>query len=130
MRKDDPPGNRLSPFLLDRFFSANGLYLTRDDLTSSYAIIRHNIRTFRSAGVLAVVKGRHKAESELKKFEDSQEYSDRLDGWRYFVEKSQVKPGTDPIEATQQRQAELEKRESKALRNTTTPIVRSPNPPK
>ena len=80
--------------------------------------------------MLAVVKGRHKAESELKKFEDSQEYSDRLDGWRYFVEKSQVKPGTDPIEATQQRQAELEKRESKALRNTTTPIVRSPNPPK
>jgi len=122
---------RQSPFavLFDRFFSANGFYLTRDDLTSSYAIIRHNIRTFRSAGVLAVVKGRHKAESELKKFEDSQEYSDRLDGWRYFVE-SQLKPGTDPIEATQQRQAELEKRESKALRDTTTPIVRSPAPPK
>jgi hypothetical protein len=101
-----------------------------DDLTPSYAIIRHNIRTFPSAAVLAVVKGRHKAESELKKFEDSQEYSGRHDGCRYFVEKSQVKPGTDPIEATQQRQAELEKRESKALRDTTTPIARSPNPPK
>ena len=67
--------------------------MTRDDLTSSYAIIPHNIWTFRSAGVLAVVKGRHKAESELKKFEDSREYSDRLDGWRYFVKKSPVSRG-------------------------------------
>ena len=108
----------------------NGFYLTRDDLTSSYAIIRHNIRTFQSAGVLAVVRGRHNAESELKKFEDSQESSDRHDGWRYFVEKTQVKPRGDPIEATEQRQAELEKRESKALRDATTPIDRSPNPPK
>ena len=129
MRKADP-GDRPFAVLLDRFCSANGFYLTRDDLTSSYAIIRHNIRTFRSAGVLAVVKGRHNAESELKKFEDSQESSDRHDGWRYFVEKTQVKPGTDPTEATQQRQTELEKRESKALRDTTSPIIRAPNPPK
>ena len=90
-------GGRPFAVLLDRFYSANGFYLTRDDLTSSYAIIRHNIRTFRSAGVLAVVKGRHNAESELKKFEDSQESSDRHDGWRYFVEKTVVKPGTDPL---------------------------------
>ena len=107
---------------------ANGLFLTRDEASSSYAIIRHNIRTFRSAGVLAVLRGRHDAELELKKLEDSQDSSDRHDGWRYFVEKTQVRPGTDPIEATQQRQAELEKRESKALRDTTTPIVRLPNP--
>ena len=109
---------RQPPFavLLDRFFSANGFYLTRDDLTSSYAIIRHNIRTFPSAAVLAVVKGRHNAESELKKFEDSQESSDRHDGCRYFVEKSQVNRGIDPIDATQQRQAELEKRIESAAR--------------
>lgn len=124
------PEDRAFAVLLDRFYSVNGFYLTRDDINSSYAIIRHNVRTFRSAGVLAVVKGRRNAELELKKFEDSQESSDRHDGWRYFVEKTQVKPGTDPIEATQQRQVELEKRESKALRDATTPIVRSPNPPK
>lgn len=124
------PEDRAFAVLLDRFYSVNGFYLTRDDINSSYAIIRHNIRTFRSAGVLAVVKGRRNAELELKKFEDSQESSDRHEGWRYFVEKTQVKPGTDPIEATQQRQVELEKRESKALRDATTPIVRSPNPPK
>ena len=106
----------------------NGLSLTRDDLTSSYAIIRHNIRTYRSAGVLAVVKGRHNAESELKKFEDSQGSSDRHEGWRYFAEKSDLIVGTDPVKATQQRQRQLEERESKALEEMKTPNIPSRNP--
>src|SRR5215472_4208161 len=55
-------------FLPDRLYRMwNGLFLTRDDFTASYAIIRHNIRTFQSAGVLAVVTGKQRAESELKK---------------------------------------------------------------
>ena len=107
---------RLFAVLLDLLSSTKGPFLRRDDLTSSYAIIRHNIRTYQSAGVLAVVRGRHKAESELKKFEDSQHSSDRHEGWRYFIEKTELKAGTDPIEATQRRQAELEGRESRALR--------------
>jgi len=116
-------------FLPVQFYpSRKGLFLTRDDLTSSYAIIRHNIRTYRSAGVLAVVKGRHNAESELKKFEDSQDSSDRHEGWRYFIEKTDLKAGTDPTEATQRRQAELEGRESKALQETKTPIQPTPDP--
>ena len=78
------------------------------------------MRTFQSAGVLAVVRGKQSAESELKKFEDSQDSSDRHEGWRYFFEKTDLEPGTDPIEATQRRQAELEGRESKALRETKT----------
>jgi hypothetical protein len=106
----------------------NGLFLTRDDVTASYAIIRHNIRTYRSAGVVAVVRGKQSAESELKKFEDSQDSSDRREGWRYFIEKTDLKAGTGPAEATQLRQAELEGRESKALRETKTPNVRSPDP--
>jgi hypothetical protein len=96
----------------------NGISLTRDDLTSSYAIIRHNIRTYRSAGVVVVVTGRHSAESELKKLEDSQNSSDRHEGWRYFIEKTNLKAGTDPAEATQRRQTELEGRESKALKQS------------
>ena len=36
--------------------------------------------------------------------EDSQEPSDRHEGWRYFLEKADLKAGTDPIEATQKRQ--------------------------
>jgi len=78
--------------------------------------------------VLVVIKGRHNAESELKKFEDSQGSSDRQEGWRYFVEKTDLKPGTDPNEATQLRQAELECRESKAVAETKSPILRSPFP--
>lgn len=103
------------------------LFLTRDHLTASYTIIRHNIRTYQSAGVLAVVRGKHSAESELKKFEDSQDSSDRHEGWRYFIEKTDLTAGTDPAEATQRRQAELDGRESKALRETKTPISPLPD---
>ena len=125
-----PPGDRLfAPFPAhDLYSSSNGLFLTRDDLTASYAIIRHNIRTYRSAGVLAVVRGRQTAESELKNFEDSQDSSDRHEGWRYFLEKTDLQAGTDPAEATRHRQAELEGRESKALREAKTSNFLSPDP--
>jgi hypothetical protein len=105
----------------------NGSSLTRDDLTSSYAIIRHNIRTYRSAGVVAVVRGKQNAELKLKTFDDAQESSDRHEGWRYFIEKTNLKAGTDPAQATQHRQAELEGRESKALQETETPNSSWPN---
>ncbi len=118
-------------FLHDRLYpSWNGLFLTRDHLTASYAIIRHNIRTYQSAGVLAVVRGKRSAESELKKLEDSQHSSDRHEGWRYFIEKTNLKAGTDPAEATQRRQAEFDGRESKALREAKTPNVLPPDPKK
>lgn len=94
---------------------------------SSYAIIRYNSRTYRSAGVVAVVGGRHNAESELKKFEDSQDSSDRHEGWRYLIDKTELKAGTDPSEATLHRQAELEARESKALRETKTASLPPPH---
>ena len=71
--------------------------------------------------MVAVVGGRHNAESELKKFEDSQDSSDRHEGWRYFIDSTELKAGTDPAEANRHRQAELEARESKALRETKTP---------
>jgi len=64
--------------------------------------------------VVEVVKGRTNAESALKKFESEQSPSDRHEGWRYFLEKTTLKAGTDPAEATELRQAELESRESKA----------------
>jgi hypothetical protein len=100
--------------------AGNGFFLTHDDLIASYVIIRHNIRTYRSAGVVAVVRGKQHAELEMKKFEDFQHPSDRHEGWRYFIERTDLKAGTDPTEATQYRQAELEGRESKALRETKT----------
>lgn len=101
--------------------------MTLNDTSASYAIIRHNIRTYRSAGVIAVVRGKPNAELELKAFEDSQDSSDRHDGWRYFIEKTELKAGTDPAEATQHRQAELEGRELKAQRETQTPNFPPPD---
>jgi hypothetical protein len=91
---------------LDPF--ANGFLLTINDGSASYAIISYNIRTYHSAGVVAVIGGKHQAELELKKFEDAQNSSDRHKGWRYFIEKINLKAGTDPSQATKHRQTELE----------------------
>ena len=106
----------------DRFEAsyANGFLLTHDD-KALYAIILHNIRTYRSAGVVEVVKGKQNAESALKKFEASQSSSDRHEGWRYFFERTEIRAGTAPEEATRLRQTELEDQESKALQETETP---------
>ena len=99
--------------------------MTHNDFSASYAIIRHNIRTYQSAGVIAVVKSKTNAESALKKLESCQSSADLHDGWRYFIEKTDLKAGIDPAVATDLRQAQLEVRESKALRETKTPIVSS-----
>jgi hypothetical protein len=101
--------------------------VTLDDTRTSYAIIRHNVRTYRSAGVIAVIRGEQKAESSLKEFQESQTSSDRHEGWRYFIEKTDLKAGTDPAEATRRREEDLESRESKAIGELKIPIV--PTPP-
>ena len=108
---------------------ANGFLLTIND-TTSYAIISYNIRTYHSAGVVAVIAGKHQAELELKRFEDAQDPSDRHEGWRYLIDKTDLKAGTDPAEATRHRQAELEKRESKALQDANTSSFSSPHRPR
>jgi len=92
----------------------NGVSLTRDETKASYAIIRHNIRTYESGGVVLVVKGKENAELKVKHFETGQSSEDRHAGWRYFVEKSDLKAGMDPAEATSLRQMKLEIRESEA----------------
>jgi len=61
-----------------------------------------------------VVKGRENAEIRGKHFETGQSSEDRHAGWRYFVEKSDLKAGMDPAEATNVRQMKLEMRESQA----------------
>ena len=99
-----------------------GLPLTRDEISSSYAIIRHNVRTYRSDGVVEVVRGKQNAESEVKRLEEFQRPADRHEGWRYFIEKTGQKAGTDPTEATRRRQTELEVRESQALDDTKDSI--------
>ena len=88
--------------------------LTRDESKASYAIIRHNIRTYESGGVVLVITGKENAEIRVKHFETGQSSEDRHAGWRYFVEKSDLKAGMDPAEATSLRQMKLEIRESEA----------------
>jgi hypothetical protein len=82
------------------------------------------VRTYRSAGVVEVIKGRQNAETTLRKFEECQSSEDRHDGWRYFFEKTDLKPGMDPAKATHIRQADLEIRESKALQEVSVLIGR------
>ena len=116
MKKGDFHENRLFSFSqCCRIRSLHGVSLTRDESSTSYVIIRHNVRTYQSAGVVQVLKGLHNAEATLRKFEDGQTSTDRHEGWRYFIEKTDLKPGTDPAQATHRRQTDLEIRESKAL---------------
>ena len=90
--------------------AANGFHLTREDASASYVIVLHNVRTYRSGGVVAIVRGKDKAESTLKQFQESESSSSYHEGWRYFIEKTDLAVGTDPAEATNLRQAELEAR--------------------
>ena len=64
--------------------------------------------------MVQVIKGKSNAEITVKQYEDGQASEDRHAGWRYFLEKSEIKPGTNPAEATIRRQEELETRERKA----------------
>lgn len=84
----------------------------RDESKASYAVIRYNQRTYVSGGVMAIVKGKVNAEGTVRQFEAGQSSSDRQEGWRYFLEMTDLRPGMDPKEATNLRQARLDVRES------------------
>jgi hypothetical protein len=86
----------------------------QDESKASFAVIRHNVRTYESGGVMIVIKGRTTAESALVQFERSQTSEDRHAGWRYFLEKTDLRAGMNPAEATTLRQMRLEVRESEA----------------
>ena len=101
--------------------------MTRDDASASFAIILHNVRTYRSAVVVAVVRGKQRAELTLKEYQQSQSSSDHHEGWRYFFEKTEMAAGTDPTEATDLRQADLELRESKEPQEVKSTIGPSSN---
>lgn len=83
-----------------------------DESRICFAIIRYNARTYESGGVMAVVKGRANAEDIMRQFERSQGSEDRHIGWRYFLEKTDLRAGMDPAEATRLRQTRLDIRES------------------
>jgi hypothetical protein len=92
----------------------DGVFRMQAESKGSFAVIRYNLRTYESGGVMAVIRGKESAESVLKQFEQSQTSEDRHIGWRYFLEKTDLKVGMDPVEATNLRQSRLELRESEA----------------
>jgi hypothetical protein len=91
----------------------HGDLLTLDDSKSSYVLIRHNIRTYVSAGVVEVIHGRQNAEAVMREYQNRQSSPDVHEGWRFFLEKTGLRAGMDPVQATDARQRDLEMRESK-----------------
>jgi hypothetical protein len=82
--------------------------------TASFAVIRYNLRTYEPGGVMAIIKGRGKAEVTVQDFESGQSREDWLAGWGYFLERTDLRPGMDPEKATSLRQMRMDIRESKA----------------
>ena len=82
--------------------------------TAAFAIIRYNLQTYEPGGVMAIIKGRRKAEATVEQFESEQSREDRFAGWGYFLERTDLKPGMDPQKATSLRQTRLDVLESKA----------------
>jgi hypothetical protein len=80
------------------------------------AIIRFNEKTYISGGVVAVVKGTEIAQRALNDFEWCQSQEDRSSGWRYFLEETDLQPGTDPAKATRLRQLRFDLQESRGKR--------------
>ena len=85
-----------------------------DKCDSSFALIRFNERTYESAGVMAVIKGMQAAQKTLTDFDWCQSQEDRREGWRYFLEETDLRPGMDPEKATKLRQLRLDLQESQA----------------
>jgi len=79
---------------------------------ASFAIIRYNWRTYESGGVMEVVKGRENATHAIERLGGTQNKEDWNQGWRYFDEITDLKPGMDPGKATNLRQVSLDLRES------------------
>ena len=92
-----------------------GGLLVHHESRISYAIIRHNIRTYVSGGVVQVIRGQQNATRAVAQFEGGQTSDDRHDGWRYFLEETELTPGMDPEQATRQRWREFDAREAKAM---------------
>ena len=92
----------------------------RNGASAAFAIIRYNLRTYEPGGVMAIIKGRGKAEVTVQSFESGQSREDGLAGWGYFLEKTDLKPGMDPQKATSLRQMRMDIRESEAQVATLT----------
>ena len=74
----------------------------------SFAVVRFNERTYQSGGVVAIIKGVEAAKRTLANFDRCQSEENRREGWRYFLEKTDLRPGMDPEKATKLRQVRFD----------------------
>jgi hypothetical protein len=65
-----------------------------------------------SRAEVAVIKGTEAAERTLNDFDGCQTEESRRAGWRYFLEKTDLRPGMDPEKATKLRQVRFDLQES------------------
>jgi hypothetical protein len=79
-----------------------------------FAIVRYNRLTYQSGGVMAIIRGRGKAETEVAQFESEQSIEDRFGGWGFFLEPTDFHPGMDLERATSLRQTRQDVIETKA----------------
>jgi hypothetical protein len=80
----------------------------------SFTIILFNEKTYVPGGVVAVLDGVEKAQKILAECEWTQSPEDRRAGWCFFLEESDLPPGTDPAKATKMRQQRLDLQEAGA----------------
>jgi hypothetical protein len=78
---------------------------------SSFAIVMFNEHTYLPGKVVAVVKRMTAAQKILAECILCQTPENRREGWRYFLEKSDLEPGMDPTKATQVRQVRSDVRD-------------------
>jgi len=78
----------------------------------SFAVVRFNERTYQSGGVVAIIKGVEAAKRTLANFDCCQSEENRRQGWRYFLEKTDLRPGMDPAKATKLRQVRFDLQQS------------------
>ena len=71
-----------------------------DKANSSFAVVRFNEQTYQSGGVVSVIKGIESAQETLHDLDWCQSEENRRAGWRYFLEKTDLPPGIDPVKAT------------------------------
>jgi hypothetical protein len=83
-----------------------------DESVSSFAVVRFNERTYQPGGVVGVVKGIKSAQRTLDNFDGCQSEENRRAGWRYFLEKTDLRPGMDPEKATKLRQVRFDLQQS------------------
>jgi hypothetical protein len=82
------------------------------------------VRTYISGGVVEIVRGQDTAAASIRRLEQEQSSEDRHEGWRYFLEETELQPGMDPQQATRQRWTDFEAREAKAMSQSIPEIPR------